>query len=285
MSSINTNNSAMNALSIMKSVNKNLADTQERISTGLAVRSSKDNAAYFSISQTMKGDSGMLKAIDEGLTVTRNVVATGRLGAETFAGLAKDVTERLAFAQGTGVDLSKVQAEVTELASRMQTVIDQSTFNGVSMVDGTTTSAATTPDAADVLTVVTGVARSDATTMTATTIDIQKVNLQDIQAFVAGLDLENSTDLAGDLESMEDQLALSNDAATRLGITEKSIETQQEFLGQLTTRLDSGVGSIVDADMEEEAARLQALQVQQQLATQSLSIANQGPQNIMALFR
>lgn len=285
MSSINTNNSAMNALSIMKGVNKNLADTQERISTGLAVRSSKDNAAYFSISQTMKGDSGMLKSIDEGLTVTRNVVATGRLGAETFAGLAKDVTERLAFAQGTGVDLSKVQAEVTELASRMQTVIDQSTFNGVSMVDGTTTSAATTPDAADVLTVVTGVARSDATTMTATTIDIQKVNLQDIQAFVAGLDLETSTDLAGDLESMEDQLALSNDAATKLGITEKSIETQQEFLGELTTRLDSGVGSIIDADMEEEAARLQALQVQQQLATQSLSIANQGPQNIMALFR
>jgi flagellin len=285
MSSIITNNSAMNALSIMKSVNKNLADTQERISTGLAVRSSKDNAAYFSISQTMKGDSGMLKAIDEGLTVTRNVVATGRLGAETFAGLAKDVTERLAFAQGTGVDLGKVQAEVTELASRMQTVIDQSTFNGVSMVDGTTTSAATTPDAGDVISVVTGVARSDATTMTATSINIQKVNLQDIQAFVAGLDLEASTDLAGDLEAMEDQLALSNDAATKLGITEKSIETQQEFLGELTKRLDSGVGSIIDADMEEEAARLQALQVQQQLATQSLSIANQGPQNIMALFR
>ena len=68
-------------------------------------------------------------------------------------------------------------------------------------------------------------------------------------------------------------------------ISEKSIDTQQGFLKDLTDRLDKSVGSLVDADMEKEAARLQALQVQQQLATQSLSIANQAPQNIMALFR
>ena len=53
----------------------------------------------------------------------------------------------------------------------------------------------------------------------------------------------------------------------------------------MTDRLDDGIGAMVDADMEEEAARLQALQVQQQLATQSLSIANQAPQNILSLFR
>jgi flagellin len=74
-------------------------------------------------------------------------------------------------------------------------------------------------------------------------------------------------------------------AATDLGIAEKQIETQQDFLSNLTDRLDSGVGSMVDADMEEEAARLQSLQVQQQLSTQSLSIANQAPQNILSLFR
>ncbi len=75
------------------------------------------------------------------------------------------------------------------------------------------------------------------------------------------------------------------DAATGLGIVEKSIETQQNFLNELTDRLDSGVGSMIDADMEEEAARLQSLQVQQQLSTQSLSIANQSPQNILSLFK
>ena len=73
--------------------------------------------------------------------------------------------------------------------------------------------------------------------------------------------------------------------ATNLGVAEKAIETQQNFLNELTDRIDAGVGSMVDANMEEEAARLQALQVQQQLATQSLSMANQKPQNILSLFR
>lgn len=72
---------------------------------------------------------------------------------------------------------------------------------------------------------------------------------------------------------------------TKLGLAEKSIENQQEFLTKLADNLDSGVGAMVDANMEEEAARLQALQVQQQLASQSLSIANQAPQNILSLFR
>lgn len=278
MSSIITNNSAMNALNIMKSVNKNLNDTQERISTGMAVRSSKDNAAYFSISETMKGDSGMLKSIDEGLTLTRNVVSTGRLGAETFADLTKQVSERVAFAQGEGVDLDKVQDEITALTDRMQTVLDQSTFNGASMVDGDGSSS-------DDISVVTGVARDSAGTFSTTAITIKKVDLNSILTDVKAIDLTTSTDLAADLVTLEDNLSLANDAATSLGISEKSIETQQEFLNDLTTRLDSGVGSIVDADMEEEAARLQALQTQQQLAMQSLSIANQGPSQLMQLFR
>jgi flagellin len=68
-------------------------------------------------------------------------------------------------------------------------------------------------------------------------------------------------------------------------VAEKAIETQQTFISELVDVLDAGIGAMVDANMEEEAARLQALQVQQQLATQSLSIANQNPQNILALFR
>ena len=63
------------------------------------------------------------------------------------------------------------------------------------------------------------------------------------------------------------------------------IDTQANFVGKLTDALKAGIGSMVDADMEETSARLQALQVQQQLATQSLSIANQAPQNILSLFR
>ena len=274
MSSINTNVSAMNALSIMRNVNSDLATTQERISTGSKVNSAKDNAAYFAISETMKGDSGMYKSIDEGLTMTKNVVSTARLGAETFADLAKQVTERVAFAQGAGVNLADVQSEINALTERMDTVIKQSTFNGVSMVNAAATDK----------TVVTGISR-DGATFSTTDITIKAQDLETIHTAFAGIDLETSLDLQADLETVEGELAKSITAATNLGISEKSIETQQDFLKDLTDRLDKSVGSLVDADMEKEAARLQSLQVQQQLATQSLSIANQAPQNIMALFR
>ena len=274
MASINTNVSAMNALAIMRNVNADLNQTQERISTGAKVNSAKDNAAYFAISETMKGDSGMYKSIDEGLTMSKNVVSTARLGAETFADLAAQVSERVAFAQGVGVNLTDVQAEIDALTERMSTVIDQSTFNGVSMVNAAATNK----------TVVTGVSR-DGNTFATTSITVNAQDLEAIQTAFAGIDLTTSTDLAADLVTAETNMALSVEAATNLGISEKSIETQQGFLKNLTDRLDKGVGALVDADMEKEAARLQALQVQQQLATQSLSIANQAPQNIMALFR
>ena len=280
MSSINTNVSAMNALSIMRNVNSDLQTTQDRISTGSKVNSAKDNAAYFAISETMKGDSGMYKSIDEGLNMTKNVVSTARLGAETFVDLAKQVSERVAFAQGTGVNLADVQSEIDALTERMGTVIEQSTFNGVSMVDNT-----------DNVTAVTGVSR-DGANFSTTAITLKGQDLSSILTDFEAIDLvaaSTATGTAPDLEdtlvNAETSLSESVTAATNLGISEKSIETQQGFLKDLTDRLDKSVGSLVDADMEQEAARLQALQVQQQLATQSLSIANQAPQNIMALFR
>ena len=117
MSSILTNNSAMNALSTLRNINSNLDTTQNRISTGKAITSGKDNAAYFSISETMKGDSGMTKSINEGLTLTKNVIATSRLGAETVSDLAQQFTERVAFAQAEGVEEHTAKA-VAKAATR-----------------------------------------------------------------------------------------------------------------------------------------------------------------------
>lgn len=272
MASIHTNAAAMNALATLRDINSNLAQTQNRVSTGFKVQSAKDNAAYFSISETMKSDSGMYKAIDEGLTLTKNSISTGRLGAETVAELAQQFVERVAFAQENNIDHAKVQQELTELANQMQTTVDQATFNGISMVDG-----------AAAMTVVTGVTRAGGfatTSMTVTPVDLQSV----VDDFVA-IDISAGTGLDTALTNVEGYLSTALDAATSLGIAEKAVETQQDFLKALTERLDNGIGAMVDADMEEEAARLQALQVQQQLATQSLSIANQAPQNILSLFR
>ena len=167
MSSILTNHSAMTALSTLRMINDNLSDTQGRISTGLKISSGKDNAAYFSISKTMSADSGMFRAIDETLTLQKNAVSTARLGAETLVDLAQQFAERVAFAQGGTEEVrADVQAELDELAARMQTTIDQSTFNGTDYVNSSAN-----------VTLVTGISRSTTGSISTTTMTFAQQNL------------------------------------------------------------------------------------------------------------
>jgi len=330
MSSINTNTSAMNALSTLRNINSSLETTQGRISTGLKVESGKDNAAYFQISETMKGDSSVYSSINEGLTLTKNSVSTARLGAETINGLAQQFLDKVAFAQGATGGQAEIESDLAELVKQMETTLSQSTFNGDDMlgagsyadivagtnggtnavagVDGTIGTTAVNGDATvgDDRNVVTGISRASGsyatTSITVGTHDMASL----VASFKAIVEVAGTTSggdtvtgfgevaAAGDttdtflataLSTSEGLLGQVTDIATKLGQSEKSIENQQTFLTSVVDNIDSGVGSMIDANMEEEAARLQSLQVQQQLATQSLSIANQAPQNILSLFR
>ncbi|MFG6564560.1 flagellin [Sulfitobacter sp. 1A13421] len=320
MSSINTNNSAMNALATLRNVNQGLNQTQDRISTGLKVSDAGDNAAYFAISETMKGDSGMTKSINESLTLTKNSLATAKVGAESFQDLARQFSERVAFAQAGG-SVDDVKDELDEIVKQMDASISQATFNGDDLIgsgneaktgvtatigdDGSITTAAETDNGARSMSVVTGIKRGadgiTATSMTVEGVDLKRAYLDfaaiaedfksgfdtaaDTGADAAAKEESGQTYLNNSLAASEKLLGEAIDAATTLGVGQKSIENQQEFLTKLSNNLDAGVGAMVDANMEEEAARLQALQVQQQLASQSLSIANQAPQNILSLFR
>ncbi len=87
------------------------------------------------------------------------------------------------------------------------------------------------------------------------------------------------------LVAIEAEVTNANDAAAAFGTAQKQIDIQASFVGKLSDALKAGMGAMVDADMEEASARLTALQTQQQLGIQSLSIANQAPQSILSLFR
>ncbi|SPF81206.1 flagellin N-terminal helical domain-containing protein [Pseudoprimorskyibacter insulae] len=102
---------------------------------------------------------------------------------------------------------------------------------------------------------------------------------------MAGIDVSTATGAAAALGTIESLIDRSIDAASSFGSVEGRIETQANFISSLTDSLKSGIGAMVDADMEEASARLQALQVQQQLGVQALSIANQAPQSLLSLFR
>uniref|UniRef100_UPI003A972AD6 flagellin n=1 Tax=Salipiger sp. TaxID=2078585 RepID=UPI003A972AD6 len=260
------------------------------------------------ISETMKGDSSVYASINEGLTLTKNSVATARLGAETINELGQQFLDKVAFAQGATGGQAEIENDLNELVKQMTTTLEQSTFNGddmlaagaaagtpaaVAAATGVLTSAGDSGGAAPTdRNVVTGISRAGTyktTSITVGTHDMQK-QVANFAAIATGFaaNAEAATGeafLAGVLASTEGVAGGVTDIATKLGQSEKSLENQQQFLSSVVDNIDAGVGSMIDANMEEEAARLQALQVQQQLATQSLSIANQAPQNILSLFR
>jgi flagellin len=283
MSSINTNMAAMNALSALRTINSNMTETQSRISTGYKVSSGKDNAAYFQISTTMRSESNMLSTINESMSLAKGAMSTARLGAETLTDLAQQFVEKVAFASQPGVDFAAVGSELTALTQQMTTTISQSSFNGDNLISAAGVAALT----AGAKTVTTGIARAADGTLSVTS---QTFTMVDLEAQVTALTaiattVTGATATETELQAAETALGVITAQATALGVAEKAIETQQTFISELVDNLDAGIGAIVDANMEEEAARLQALQVQQQLATQSLSIANQNPQSILALFR
>lgn len=278
MSSINTNVASMTALQTLKSVQGSLTDTQSRVSTGFKVNNAKDHAAYFSVATTMRADSSAFNAISENLSIGKASVAVAREGTQEVGELAKQVLERVSFAQaGDSVDRSLIQNEVDDLVSQMSTVLAQSTYNGENLLDTT-----------DAVTVVTGVSR-DAGTYGTTSFSFNEVDMgaivTAITTAVTGLAGMDASALEAALQGVETQIAAVTDASANFGLVERRIEQQQDFVSKLVDKFDQGVGSLVDADMNKEAARLSALQVQEQLATQALSIANQQPQSILSLFR
>jgi len=104
-------------------------------------------------------------------------------------------------------------------------------------------------------------------------------------AAISSIDVSTSGGATTALGNIETLIQTSIDAASSFGSSQTRIETQSDFVAKLSDSLKNGIGTLVDADLEEASARLQALQVQQQLGTQALSIANQAPQNLLSLFR
>ncbi len=102
---------------------------------------------------------------------------------------------------------------------------------------------------------------------------------------LSAIDVSTSAGATAALGNIEAMMQTSIDAASSFGSVQKRVDIQKDFVSKLTDSMKAGIGSLVDADMEEASARLQALQVQQQLSTQALSIANQQPQSLLALFR
>jgi len=311
MSSLNTNIAAMTALQTLRSTNSEMLTTQNRISTGLRVASASDNAAYWSIATTMRSDRQSISTVSDALGLGSATAEIASKGIESAISVANKIKDKLVAARTPGVDREKIQSEISELQSSLSEIVSGASFNGQNWLTGDSTDT----DAMTRTLVASFSRASDGSISIGTiSVDLTKTLLVDKAAAAADragaldtqatttnggtdytvldLDISALTDSADDLADLEEMLATVDgaittmtDAASSLGAIQTRVDIQKDFASSLMSAIDKGVGQLVDADMNEESTRLQALQVRQQLGIQALSIANQQAQSILSLFR
>lgn len=281
MSSIITNNSAMVALQTLKNINSELGKTQNAIATGKDIATAKDGSAIWAISRVMEADVAGFNAVSDSLALGEATVAVASAAAEQVVNVLQDIKELAISANSENVDFAKIQADIDERVAQVASIIGAAQFNGANLlatdVDGS---------GATGLTVLSSLDRVGSTAPTASTITVATV---DFEANIdLGTNLTAITDVAtaatalGEIETF---LQTAIDGAAALGASGKRLDDQNNFVSKLTDAMKSGIGALVDTNMEAASARLQALQTQQQLGVQALSIANQAPQTILQLFR
>ena len=305
MTSLLTNSSAITALQNLNATNKTMQVTQDRISTGMRVASAADNAAYWSIATTMKSDNAALSTVKDALGMGVATVDVTSSAMKSTTELISQMKSKLVAAKAPGIDRAKVQAEISQLQSQLKSVADSSVFSGenwISVNSGATGYSATKS-------IVASFTRS-ASSITIGTIDVDvnKIKLFDSNG-QAGIIDKNRTlsgttssvftmNISALTDSTTDKTTLTNyisivegaltdvtTAASDLGAIKNRISMQQDFIANLMDSVTKGIGQLIDADMSQESTKLQALQVQQQLGVQSLSIANQNSQQILSLFK
>ncbi|QND49542.1 flagellin [Rhizobium lusitanum] len=301
MTSILTNNAAMGALQTLRGISSNLQDTQSAVSSGLRISKASDNAAYWSISTSMKSDNSAIGAVSDALGLGAAKVDTATTAVTSALDIVSQIKSKLVTAMEGSVDKGSVQEEIGQLQAQLQSVAQSASFNGENWV------MAASGDSASVVSsfirgtngtvsVSTTSYKFDATATgnvlfgsNSGTIDTASgiLGTKTGSYSVFSLDITGMTggQISSALDMVQTALNSMTSMGSRLGSISTRIDLQTTFASSLSDSIESGVGKLVDANMEEESSKLSALQTQQQLAVQSLSIANSSSQSILSLFR
>ena len=275
MNSVNTNIGSQVALQSLNRTSDQLSVVQKRISTGFRVADAKDDGGAFAVAQSVRADVSGLTAANEQLGGTKGVLET------TFAALGKvsesmvKVRETLTrLADGTINDSqrSQYEAQYTALRTQIGNFISDATYNGRTLL--TTDTAAGGGD-------ITAVRNEAGGTFTVAAID-GAGTLQVATAPADAAAAQTALAAGGDFETVESAVA---DALNQFGSDSNYIDSQIRYNKDKVDAMEGGLGDLVDADLAKESAKLQSLQIRQQLGTQAMSIANQSPQTLLSLFR
>lgn len=271
--SVNTNMGAMVALQNLSKTNAELQVVQGRINTGLAVAGAKDNGGLYAIAQAMRGDVASLGAVSTSLNRAKSVVDVGLSAGESISDLLVQMKEKVVAAQDASIDTTSRNAlneDFVALRKQITSIVANASFNGKNLINTATGFAA--------------IASANGTSK----ISVNAENLSlggSVITIAATATISTQASASTMLTTLNTSLNNTNQSLARLGSVSKRLDSQLAFNTKVSDTLTSGIGNLVDADLSVESARLQSLQVKQQLGLQALSIANSAPQTVLSLFR
>lgn len=274
MISVNTNIGAMAAVQNLNRTGLELQQSQSAISTGKKVANVRDNGSVWVIANKMSTDVEAYSRVRESNDRATAILDTAIAAGEGIMELLNEMKAKALAATQTGLSVGSqaaLAADFAQLRDQITTVVANAAFDGTNMVKATPDSAIALGDSAG-----------------GNGITIAGANLS-----LGGSVVTVATGSAVDtVANATTALGLVNASITALGTQlatwgagAKRLQVHRDFVGKLQDALNTGIGSLVDADLSAESAKLQSLQVKQQLGIQALSIANSGTQTALSLFR
>jgi len=272
--SVNTNNGAAIALQYLNATQGQLNQTQSAINSGLKVANAKDDGAIYAIAQNQRGSVAGYQSVINSLNNGSSAIDVALSAGQSISDLLIQMKQKALAAADPSIDTASRQAlnaNFTALRDQISTIVKNAVFNGFNLVDGSTTQ-------------ITALASSDGARRITTA--SQDMSLSgSIVTIATTSSISTLTKASALIGTIQTSLSNVNSALAKLSSGSAKFSIQATFTQKLTDTLTAGIGNLVDANMAQESAKLQSLQVKQQLGVQALSIANQSPQAILSLFK
>jgi len=283
LNSVNTNIGAMIALESLNNTNTQLAAAQKQVSTGYRVADSTDDGAAYAIAQNVRSTVGALTSANQQLGNVQGLLSTTQTSmnniSNTMASM-RDVLVKLADSSVTSTDRTNYIAQYNSLLSNVKTFVEDANYNGKTLIGDITGSSGTFARVA-VVRNESGASYAIATySGSALYVSIAYTSTQ-LGAATTVQGLIGTATTASFMNKMNS----ANNELNTIGAAQNYVSNQVTYNSDKIDALNSGVGALVDADLAQESAQLQALQIRQQLGTQALSLANQAPQTLLSLFK
>ena len=273
--SVNTNRQAVFALQSLNYTSGELSGVQKRVSTGYRVADAKDDGGAFAVAQAVRSSAAGVTAVNEQLGGVKGVLQTTFASLSTVSDTMKQVRAtltRLADGAINGDQRTQYETQYQLLTTQISDFIDDATYNGRTLL-----STDTGVGGGDI----TGIRNESGETFTVTAVDGATLKLTTTAPATAAA--AQAMIASGGAFDLADK-AISS-ALNGFGASMQYVENQIVYNSKKVDAMNDGLGALVDADLARESAKLQALQTRQQLGIQTLSLANQGPQVLLSLFR